>query len=65
MSAKVKISKHDYYVGMVEKFASYVDTEEKIVGIYATQEDSLIANTSLALKKLRNTFKYKIQMVIK
>lgn len=62
---KTKVSAHDKYVEIVQGFAAYVDTEEKVVGIYATPEDSLIANKSKALKNLRNTFKYHIQMLIK
>lgn len=60
-----KISKHDEYVEAVEKFAVYVNTSEKTVGIYATFEDAEIANKSKALKKLKNTYHYHIQMVIK
>ncbi len=60
-----KISKHDEYLQAVEKFAVYVNTELKTVGIYATVEDSLRANKSKALKKLKTLFKYNVQMVIK
>jgi len=63
--AKVKISKRDQYIEIVKKFAAYVDSEEDVAGVYATIDDARIANSSLALKKLRNTFKFKVQMVIK
>lgn len=53
------------YIEKVKEFASYVDQKEKVVGIYATNEDALIAEKSFALKKLRNLYKFKIQMVIK
>jgi len=60
-----KTSKHDEYLQEVEKFSAYVNTKEKIIGIYSTIEDCKIAEKSVALKKMRNIFKYKIQMVIK
>lgn len=60
-----KILKEDEYVGRVQKFAVYVDKELRTVGIYATNEDALVANRSKALKKLVNTYKYHVQMVIK
>jgi len=59
------ISKHDEYLEAVKEFAVYVNHEEKIVGIYSTNKDSLKANNSLALKKLIRNEGYKIQMVIK
>lgn len=55
----------DVYCDQVAEFAAYLDKKEKIVGIYATNEDSLVAERSLALKKLKNLYGYKIQMVIK
>lgn len=58
-------SKHDEYLSTVEKFAAYANSKEKIIGIYATNEDMLKAEKSPALKKLRKLFNYKIQMVIK
>ena len=60
-----QISKHDEYVALTERFAAYVDTEQKIVGVYSTTEDMIRANKSKALKKLRNVYSYHIQMVIK
>lgn len=60
-----KISKHDEYVEKVKEFAVYVDSDIKTVGIYATMEDCEKADKNVYLKKLKNTFKYKIQMVIK
>lgn len=60
-----KTSKHDEYISKVEKFAVYVNSKEKVIGIYCTNEDSFIAQKSTALKKLRTLFNYKIQMVIK
>ena len=58
-------TKRDEYISEVEKFAVYVNTEEKIVGIYRTNEDLLKANKNYALKKLKNRFGYRVQMVIK
>ncbi len=60
-----KISKHDEYVEEVEAFASYVNRETMIIGIYATAEDALVAERSIALKRLKGRWHYKIQMVIK
>lgn len=60
-----KISKHDEYVEKVKQFAVYVDSDIKTVGIYATNEDAARANRDHALKKLKNLYNYKIQMVIK
>ena len=60
-----KKTKKDEYIEAVEKFAAYVNHSEKIVGVYATTEDCLIADSSYALKRLTSYFKYKIQMVIK
>lgn len=62
---KEKTSKRDEYLERVKSFAAYVDSNENVVGIYATNEDCLIANKSIALKKLQSLFNYKIQMVIK
>ena len=65
MATKNKTSKHDLYIEEVQKFAAYVDFNEKQIGIYCTAEDCLIAENSHALKSLKNKFHYKIQMVIK
>lgn len=63
--AQTKISKEDFYLEEVRKFAHATNKDEKYISIYATPEDCLIAEKSHALKKLKNTFKYKIQMAIK
>lgn len=62
---QTKISKHDEYYEKVAKFAAEIDTELKVVYIYSTPEDCLKAEKSLALRKLKNSFKYSIQMRIK
>ena len=60
-----KISKHDEYVESAKRHVAYIDTVEKIIGVFATPEDCLKAEKNLAIKKLKNLFKYHIQMVIK
>lgn len=60
-----KISKQDEYLEEVQKFAAYTNREEHTIGIYATPEDALVAEKSFALNKLKNLFKWRIQMVIK
>ena len=55
----------DEYTEKVLEFAAYINHNEKVVGIYATNEECVIAESSFALKKLRNLYKYRIQMVIK
>ena len=62
---QTKISKKDEYLDKVSRFAAYVNIDDKTVGIYATHDDCLKAEKSHALKKLRFTYGFKIQMVIK
>lgn len=59
------VSKEQEYLEAIHKFAAYVNHDEMVIGIFATVEDSLVANKSKALKKLQSLFKWKIQMVIK
>lgn len=49
-----KTSKHDEYVSVVEKFAVYVDTKTKTVGIYCTNEDMLKAEKKQGFEKIKN-----------
>lgn len=60
-------SKEDEYISHVSeaKFSAYVNREEKVVGIYSDPDDAYEAENNFALRKLRRTYKYKIQMVIK
>lgn len=62
--AKKKVTKHDEYVESIMKqsFCSYVDSKIMTVGVYSTNEDMLKANKNPILKKLKNLYKYKIQM---
>lgn len=62
---KNKESKHDEYVGEAKKIAAYVNSQEKVIGVYCTNEDMLKAEKNFAIKKLKTLFNYKIQMVIK
>ena len=63
--SKNEETKHDKYVEEVEKFAVYVNTESKTIGIFATIEDMLKADKNFHLKKLKGLYKYHVQMVIK
>lgn len=62
---KTKISKHDEYIEEAKNYCHYVDTTRKTIGVFSTPEDALKANNSIAVKSLKNKFKYHIQMVIK
>ena len=65
--AKKKLSAHDKHVEEVQKFdwCAYVKTKEpKTVGVYSSPDKMLAANNNASLKKLKNTFKYGIQLVI-
>ncbi len=62
---KNKATALDNYIEQVESFAVYVDKKNKIVGIYNTLNDCTIAETSYALKRLKNLYKFRIQMVSK
>lgn len=59
------ISKHDEYVDKAREVCAYVDTKTKTIGVYCEVEDMKRANKNFFVDKLRNKFKYKIQMVIK
>jgi hypothetical protein len=48
-----------------QKWCPYVNTTLKQVGLYATNEDMLLANKSKKLKKLVKKFGYSVQTVIK
>lgn len=67
--AKKKVSKHDETVDStrLQSWCAYVKTDKKemVVGVFNTTEDMVEANKSKLLKKLKGTFKYSIQMVIK
>jgi ABC-type Fe3+-citrate transport system substrate-binding protein len=62
---KVKDAKHDEYVEIAKKIVAYVNPKELIIGVYADVDDMKKANNNLAVKKLKNLYRYKIQMVIK
>lgn len=62
---KQKATKEYQYIETVESFAAYVNHNEKVIGIYCTNEDMVKANRSRALKSLKTRYKWKVQMVIK
>ena len=62
---KKKTSKHDECVEKVKEIAVYVDSNTKTVGIFCVLEDMITAEKNIYLKKLKNLYKYSVQMVIK
>ena len=62
-----KQTKQDQYIGELKEkpWISSVDTKEKVVGVFSDTEDMIKANSSKALKKMRNLYKYHIQIVIR
>lgn len=61
----LSINLHDDYVDIAKKIVAYVDTTNKVIGVYSDTADMIKANNNLAVKKLKNKYNYKIQIVIK
>lgn len=62
--AKDKITKEDSCIAQVQQFASYVNKDEKTIGIYTGMDNARVAEASVHLKRLKSKWKYVIQMVI-
>jgi isopropylmalate/homocitrate/citramalate synthase len=62
---KEKDTKHEEYVELAKKVVAYVHPADLIIGVYCDVEDMKRANNNFAVKKLKNLYRYKIQMVIK
>ena len=60
-----KTSDIDKQIELASKYSSYVNKTDKVIGVYSTTEDSLIANKNPAIKRLTKKYGFKIQMLIK
>ncbi len=66
--AKEKISVEDETIQKtrLQNYCAYVKTTPiKVVGVWSDPQDMLMANKSKLLKKLKNRFKFTVQIVIK